>query len=257
VTKSNAPTPAIAGEEYTWTIDVRNDGDDEAVGPFVVTDTLPAVAPDPLVFVSADGPGWLCTQAAGVVSCVRADSTETLPATAPDNSFEPISITVRIPSDYLTSIDGPLTNTATVTAETYDPDDTNNTSTIGTTVGGEADLEVVKRRGSVDFVAGRPLTYFLAVTNNGPSTSRSTITVTDTLPPQVRFVSAPSAPTTAADPWDCVHAPAGAPSGGTVTCTLAGTPGGALLANEVAPQIPIVVDVLPSADPTVRDRQPS
>ncbi|MGB0113964.1 MAG: hypothetical protein WBP59_12135 [Ilumatobacteraceae bacterium] len=251
VTKSNAATPAIAGEEYTWTIDVRNDGPDEAIGPFTVTDTLPVLSPEPLVFVSATGTGWSCAESAGIITCGRTDATETLPATAPDNEFEPISVTVEIPSDYLTSIDGPLENTATVDARTFDPDESNNESTIGTSVGGEADLQVVKSRGSTTFIAGEPLTYFLDVTNLGPSTSRADITVVDTLPSSVRFRSAPTAPTTAAEPWDCVLSPAGAPSGGTVTCTLTGTAGGALLADAAAPQIPIEVDVLSNAAPGV------
>ncbi|HYN33782.1 MAG TPA: hypothetical protein VES40_14240, partial [Ilumatobacteraceae bacterium] len=136
---------------------------------------------------------------------------------------------------------------ATVSAKTSDPNLTNNTSTVQTPVGGEADLQLVKTRGSQTVVAGEPLTYFLAVTNLGPSTSRANITVTDTLPSQVRFRSAPTAPTSPADPWDCVLSPVGATSGGTVTCTLAGN----LPANGIAPQIPIIVDVLPSADPDV------
>lgn len=233
--------PAVAGRNHTWTIAVSNVGPDTAVGPFVVRDALPVLSPDPLVFVSAAGTGWSCTQAAGVVTCNRTNPGDTLSS---GGSFEPISITVRIPSDYLTP---PIQNTATVSAKTFDPNLTNNTSTVPTPVGGVADLQLVKTRGSQTVVAGEPLTYFLDLTNLGPSTSRATITVTDTLPPQVRFRSAPTAPTSPADPWDCVVSPVGATSGGTVTCTFAGN----LPANGVAPQIPIIVDVLPGADPDV------
>jgi uncharacterized repeat protein (TIGR01451 family) len=233
--------PAVAGRNHTWRIDVSNDGPDRAVGPFVVRDALRPLSPDPLVFVSASGTGWSCTEAAGVVSCNRVDPSDTLASGA---AFEPISITVRIPADFLSSIDGSIENTATVTARTYDPNPSNNSSTVQTPVVGEADLSLVKTRGSQTVIAGESLTYFLAVTNLGPSTSRADITVTDTLPPQVRFRSAPAAP---ADPWDCVLVPAGAASGGTVTCTLDGD----LVANGAAPQIPILVDLLPSADPDV------
>ncbi|HYN34619.1 MAG TPA: hypothetical protein VES40_18495, partial [Ilumatobacteraceae bacterium] len=233
--------PAVAGRNHTWTVDVSNAGPDTAVGPFVVRDALPVLSPGPLVFVSATGTGWSCTQAAGVVTCNRANPSDTLLS---GRSFDPISITVRIPPDYLTPA---IQNTATVSAKTSDPNLTNNTSTVQTPVGGEADLQLVKTRGSQTVVAGEPLTYFVAVTNLGPSTSRANITVTDTLPSQVRFRSAPTAPTSPADPWDCVLSPVGATSGGTVTCTLAGN----LPANGIAPQIPIIVDVLPSADPDV------
>jgi large repetitive protein len=55
------------------------------------------------------------------------------------------------------------------------------------------------------------LTYTLPVTNNGPSPA-TLVTVTDTLPGTVTFISA------TASQGGCT--PAGGPPGGTVTCTL-------------------------------------
>ena len=78
VVKENTAASAIAGKEYSWTVDVRNDGPDTAVGPFVVTDTLPALTPEPLAFVRAVGDGWACTETSLVVTCRRIDTTQTL-----------------------------------------------------------------------------------------------------------------------------------------------------------------------------------
>ncbi len=237
IVKSNAANPPIAGTNYTWTMVVRNNGADTAVGPFTVVDTLPTLSPEPLVYVSATGTGWSCTQAAGVVTCTR---TGTL---APGASFPPISLTVRPPADFL----GAMTNTATVSARTYDPNLTNNTSTVVATAVDRADLRIEKSRTQPEIVAGRTVTYLLDVTNLGPSTSRATITVTDTLPANTTFVDAPTA--AAGDPWNCAHL------AGVVTCSLVnGTtrpPVGDLLAGTAAPQIPITVLVAPGAPPGV------
>jgi uncharacterized repeat protein (TIGR01451 family) len=59
------------------------------------------------------------------------------------------------------------------------------------------------------------LTYTLTVTNNGPQAA-ATVTVVDTLPAEVTYVSVSSSPST----WICSQA------SGVVTCTLAGMPSG-------------------------------
>jgi uncharacterized repeat protein (TIGR01451 family) len=232
VVKTNAATPAVAGANHTWSITVSNAGPNPAVGPFTITDTLPVLTPTPVTFVSASGTGWSCSQNAGVVSCTRVNPTETLASGA---SFPAISVVVRTPAEFL----GTMTNSVTVSARTYDPDTSNNTSSVDVPVVGRADLQIVKTRTEPTIVAGRTVTYNLAVTNLGPSTSRETITVTDTLPAGTVFVSAPTA--AAGDPWDCSHA------AGVVTCTLLQgaprAPFGDLLAGTAAPNIPITIDV--------------
>ena len=240
IVKTNAAAPPVAGANYTWSVVVSNNGPDTAVGPFTVVDTLPTLAPDPLTFVSATGTGWTCSQAAGVVTCNRTNPANTLASGA---SFPPIAVTVRTPSEFL----GDITNTASVSDRTYDPDLANNSSTVTATVVDQADLRILKSRTDPLIVAGRTVTYLLDITNLGPSTSRETITVTDTLPGGTTFVSAPTAG--AGDPWDCAEA------AGVVSCTLLeGTtraPVGDLLAGSAAPQIAITVLVDPGAPPGV------
>ena len=194
---------AVAGTEYTWTVEVDNLGPDTAVGAFTITDTLPVAT----TFVSAVGAGWNCSETAGTVTCTRADVADTLPR---GRSFDPVSITVAVPSDFQDA----LQNTATVVARTLDPDTQNNTDDAQVRSTGEADLQLVKNRTNPTIVAGQTTTYMLDVTNLGPSTSRADITVIDTLPSSASFVSASASP----GPWNCTHD--GAVTGGDVSCVL-------------------------------------
>jgi uncharacterized repeat protein (TIGR01451 family) len=116
---------------------------------------------------------------------------------------EPITIMVTAPANGAT-----VTNTASVSATTNDPATANNTDDETTDVTAQADLSIVKTD-SVDPVnAGTDFSYTLAVSNAGPSTAQS-LTVTDTLPAGLTFVSA------AGTSWTCGE------TGGTVTCTRA------------------------------------
>jgi uncharacterized repeat protein (TIGR01451 family) len=81
-----------------------------------------------------------------------------------------------------------LTNTASVSSTTADPDPTDNSDTATTTVTALADLSVVKT-GPANVVAGGTVTYTLDVSNAGPSNAAA-LTVIDTLPAGVTFVSA-------------------------------------------------------------------
>jgi uncharacterized repeat protein (TIGR01451 family) len=173
-----------------------------------VTDTLAAG----VGFVSASGTGWSCGEALGLVTCTRASLA---PGAAP-----PISIAVTTPSDGTT-----LTNTASVSAAETDPVPANNTDTEGTTVSAVADLSVSKSDSPDPVVAGTDLTYTISVQNLGPSAAPATVTLTDTLPPQLTFQSASGAG------WSCGE------TGGVVTCTRSG------LAVGPAPDVTLVAAV--------------
>jgi len=82
-----------------------------------------------------------------------------------------------------------LTNVATVSSPTVDPNSTNNvTVPVITTVTPAADVGLGKT-GSATVPATSNLVYTISVTNFGPS-SASGVVVTDTLPLGVTFVSA-------------------------------------------------------------------
>ncbi len=189
----------VAGGSNSYDIVVRNNGPDAAVNP-VVHDTAPAGT----TIAGGSGAGWACVLNSGGASidCTHAGSLANA-ATAPT-----LSIALTIPSgDTAASI----SNTATVSSGTNDPDLTDNQDSVTAPLGIVAQLAVAKSHTGA-FTAGQNGSYTLTVTDNGPSDSPvpGPITVTDTLPAGETYVSA-----TSADPWSCSH------SAGTVTCTLA------------------------------------
>ena len=220
----------VAGATGTFSLTVRNNGPDTAVGPFVVTDPLPA-APAGLSYISAAGSGWTCsllpvTGTPGTVRCVRTNAADTLASGA---AFGPIVITVAVDSNVPSGTT--YDNTAAVSAKAYDPNLTNNSDPATATVRAEADLSVVKKL-SGELIAGLDATYTIDVKNLGPSVSRANIVVGDTLPPGAIFRSA------GGDGWaTCTLGTA--PDDRIVTCTRTTD----LAVGEPAGQITLVVGI--------------
>ena len=106
-----------------------------------------------------------------------------------------------------------LSNTASATAATGDPDTGDRSATATTTVGSLANISLTKGAAPSPVVAGTDLTYTLTASNEGPSNAASA-QVSDPLPAGTTFVSlvAPAG-------WSCATPAVG--SGGTVTCTTA------------------------------------
>ena len=161
------PASVLAASNLVYTISVTNFGPSSASG-VVVTDTLPLA----VTFVAASGDG---INNSGVVSW----SLGTLASGQVSN----LTVTVTAPAS------GSLTNTASVSSPTGDPNSTNNvTVPVVTTVTPVADVGLA-RAGPASVLAASNLVYTISVTNFGPS-SASSVTVTDTLPLGVTFVSA-------------------------------------------------------------------
>jgi uncharacterized repeat protein (TIGR01451 family)/fimbrial isopeptide formation D2 family protein len=197
ITKTIGPNGLVAGgPSNVYDIAVKNNGPDSAAAPIVVNDTAPAGTS----FTGGTGAGWICSLAGGgtSISCTLSA------ALASGASAATLAAAIYIPSSYT----GPISNTATVTSPTNDPDPANNISTVVGTVSTEADLSIVKSH-TGDFTAGTTGTYQLAVTNNGPSDSPGPITVTDSIPDGETYQSA------SGTGWVCAY------SAPTVTCTLA------------------------------------
>src|SRR5262249_21318542 len=182
ITKT-APATVTTGQQFTYTLQVSNAGPGTASN-VSVTDTLPTG----VTFVSASSG---CTNSSGTVTCVVGSlksgksSTDTITVTAPATA-------------------GMITNTATVNPTDQNPQ--NNTSSVTTTVQGaqqSADLAITKT-GPASVSTGQTFTYTLSVHNGGPNDATG-VTVTDTLPAWVTFVSASTGCTNAS---------------GTVTCTV-------------------------------------
>ena len=97
------------------------------------------------------------------------------------------TITINVTANAATS--GTVTNTATVTSNERELNNANNTDSEPTTIVPVVDLTITKTDSPDPVNAGATLTYTLLITNNGPSGATG-VSVTDTLPAEVTFVSA-------------------------------------------------------------------
>ena len=167
LTKADSPDPVLLGGNLTYTLTVSNRGPSEATG-VTLTDTLQGVS-----FLSASAG---CSQAEGTVICAM--------GVLDGASSSTVRVTVVAAST------GDLSNTANVTSGTADPNTGDNTVTETTFVGSAADLVLSKTDAPDPVLLGERLTYTLAVTNQGPSYD-ATVTLVDTLPSGVTFISSP------------------------------------------------------------------
>jgi uncharacterized repeat protein (TIGR01451 family) len=200
VTNVGSPNPVIAGNNITYTVTVTNNGPGTSANV-----TLSETQPTNTTFVSiayASGTtGWSCSGTA--YSCTI--------ASFPVGSSTTFTVVAKVGSAVASGT--VITDTASVSATTIDPNPSNNYATVTTIVAttGQADLGITKTGTPNPVLAGDNITYTIVVTNNGPATS-SSVTMTDTLPANTTVVSItpPSTPTG----WTCPAA-----SGGTQTCT--------------------------------------
>ena len=173
--------PVAPGETFEYTISVTNHGPSVAKD-VKVSDELPA----PLQFVSSkDG----CTAQGQSVTCTPKETLSVGEKTS-------WVITVRLDPDY--EGDGSdIANVAKVDSATNDPNDGNNTGpTGGEGLPGDghpalaaADVALTKvAKGDTPVSPGATFDYEITAANQGPSTAKG-VTVTDTLPKALAFVS--------------------------------------------------------------------
>jgi uncharacterized repeat protein (TIGR01451 family) len=188
MSKTVSAGPYYIGQPLTYTLVVTN------TDPYTATlVTLTDSLPDEVDFVSVT-PTEACSETDRVVTCGFGDLTD----------GETASATIVVTPN----TNGIVTNTADVTATTYDPNLDDNTDSITITAGPIADLSLTKIGESDTVYAGEPLTYTLTVVNNGPSASLGVI-LTDILPENVTLISANS-----------TQGPCDDPVAGQVTCNL-------------------------------------
>ena len=202
--KTGAPNPVVGGAIVTYTLTASNAGPNDS-GDIVITDNLPPS----VAYSSSSGTGWSCTPSGSTAVCNHAGPHV---AGAP---IPPLSILARV-----NAAGGTVTNTATVAPAaggTADPDNSNNTATVNTTVLPGADVRIAQKTVTsvVPAIAGQPVTFQIQPRNGGPATAVNAA-VTDNLPAGWTFVSA-SGPN-----WTCTNV------GPAVTCTRASFPAGAL-----------------------------
>lgn len=173
ISKAASAEPAIAGTTLTYTIRVTNTGPDQATGVTMV-DTLPADA----VYQSSSAG---CAHSGGTITCTA--------ATLNNGNSTTFTVAVGVPA---TTSDGTTwANAVTVDANETDPDLSDNTYSLDTTIGRRADLTVTKAVTSQPVVTGGVVTFTVTVTNTGPSEATS-VALTDTLPVSTTFATASS-----------------------------------------------------------------
>ena len=205
VDKQGSPNPIVAGADITYTITISSEGPSDALN-VVLDDTLPSGT----TFASLlSPPGWSCTtpavDATGAVQC-------TLALFSPDSHV----FTLVLHTDPSLTTGSTLTNTATVSTTTNDPDQNDNTSIVNTPVESHSDLSVTKGATPDPAPIGGPATFTIDYSACGPSIAANA-TITDTLPAGTLFssISAPG--------WSCSTPAVG--SNGVVSCTNTLAPG--------------------------------
>jgi len=202
-TASSAQVPA--GGRVTYTVTLRNDGPASAEG-VLFSDPIPG-GTILIDFQVVSAPAGTTCNSGGVITCQL--------GTLGAGQTAEFVLTVLVPG--ATAAGTVLTNTATASTTTSDPDLGNNTATATTLVVEDpnaADLSVSKTgSGAGGVPAGRRIEYTVTIRNNGPASAEA-VSLTDTLP----------AGTTLID-FLVVSAPAGAtctipPINGVITCQL-------------------------------------
>ncbi|MGN6520930.1 MAG: DUF7507 domain-containing protein [Dokdonella sp.] len=202
------PANALEGGSVTYALDVTNNGPDVATAVQIADPT-----PAGLTFVSASMP------CAGGFPCALGDL-------APGASTI-VTVTYTVG----TGIGGSVTNTASVSSSTPDPDLADNDSSAVTSIVAaptSADL-VLTKTGPANATAGGSVIYALQVQNAGPDAAANVV-LDDPTPPDLVFVGA-SAPCASGFPCNLGTLASGAGAIVTVTYAVAPTASGAVTNN--------------------------
>ena len=218
VVKTHSGNFTAGQQGATYSVTVQNGASAGATNAKV---TVAETVPSGETLVSMSGNGWTCPGAGGANTCDRSDGLSS------GASYPALSVSVNVAANATS----PQVNQASVSGGGMSGSASANDST---TVIGGTDLAIATSHGT-NLGAGSNNTFTLGVSNVGSASTTGPITVTDTLDPQLTFVSATAAG------WNCGAA------GQLVTCTNPGP----ISAGAPATAIPLVVAVAASASGTI------
>ncbi|MEN0015780.1 MAG: DUF11 domain-containing protein, partial [Solirubrobacteraceae bacterium] len=210
ITKTADKAAANVGDTITWTLTTTNAGPSTATG-VTVNDTVPSgVTLQPITGLPA---GVTCTTSGAVVSCAKSGS---LASGA--------TLVITLKGTVKTAAAGtPQANSATVAGNEFDPDTSNNLSSVTTSVNGAADLSIAKTVDKATANVGDTLHWTVVATNAGPSTATGVV-VTDDLPTGVTVgTTSTTAGTCAVSGTQLICSGITLTSGTSVTVQLTGT----------------------------------
>ncbi|MFO1064612.1 MAG: hypothetical protein U0892_12180 [Pirellulales bacterium] len=175
VSKSHSVQFKQGDSADTYRIVVNNSGAGPTVGTVTVVDTLPSG----LVPVSASGNGWTVQIANGVMTATRSD------ALAAGASYPDLIYTVSVNSN------APASVTNSVTVSGGGQLNTNNDSASdSTTITQVADMSITAGHTEVFRQGDAQHAINVMVSNVGSGITSGTVTITDTLPQGLSFISA-------------------------------------------------------------------
>ncbi len=169
--KTVTPAPLVPGAAVTYSLAVHNTGPSDATG-VLVSDPLPTE----LTAVSAVTTSGSCDVTGAQLSCDL--------GVLPSGAGATVTVRATLAAGVAT---GTISNTASVTATTPDPDLSNNTSTASAGTA-RADLSVTKTASTTFVFPSDPLVYTIDSANAGPGPARNTV-VTDRIPDGTHLVS--------------------------------------------------------------------
>jgi len=162
-----SPSVITAGKKIYYYLEVLNNGPNNSINA-LITDNLPAGITNPEYSLNF-GNSWQPWP-----------GTRNLP-----NFIYPGSNHILLRGVVDPGATGTLVNTATVYSQvTYDPDLTNNESTVTTTVNSLADLSITKQNVISPVEIGESIEYLITVYNAGPSDATD-VTITDVIDPSI------------------------------------------------------------------------
>ena len=177
IAKTAAPDP-IAGESFTYTVTVTNDGPSAATD-LVVADQIPAL----FTPTSITAPDFTCNGLPGAGGTLGCELTGSLTAGN--------SATIALTGDLAGASAGlAVINTATVSSAAADPDPADNSSSVTVTPLPFADLSVAKVASRDEVDPGQAFSYSLVVNNAGPLDAEP-VTLVDEMPAGFQVLEIP------------------------------------------------------------------